>query len=77
MAALERVGSEDAHGRAVLALGRAMASAPDRTFRASAAGVFRRALPGTVALTALRARERHRIRELEAIDIVPVDAGKR
>jgi hypothetical protein len=52
----ERVGSEDAHGRAMLALGRAMATAPDRSFRVAAAGVFRRALPGTVGLTALRAR---------------------
>ena len=45
---LEPVGSEDSHGRAVLALGRAMSPAPDRAFRTDAAGVFRRALPGTV-----------------------------
>ena len=53
---LEAIGSEDAHGRAVLALGRAMSEAPDRAFRAAAAGVFRRALTGTVALRALHAR---------------------
>ena len=53
---LEAIGSEDAHGRAVLALGRAMSEAPDRAFRAAASGVFRRALTGTVALRALHAR---------------------
>ncbi len=53
---LEPVGSEDSHGRAVLALGRAMSSAPDRAFRTDAAGVFRRSLPGTVGLTFLHAR---------------------
>ncbi len=53
---LEAVGSEDAHGRAVLALGRAISEAPDRAFRDAASGIFRRALPGTVALRALHAR---------------------
>ena len=53
---LEAIGSEDSHGRAVLALGRAMSAAPDRAFRTDAAGIFRRALPGTVGLTFLHAR---------------------
>ena len=53
---LERVGSEDSHGRAVLALGRAIAMAPERSFRDAAAGIFRRALPGTVRLRAMHAR---------------------
>jgi hypothetical protein len=53
---LEAIGSEDSHGRAVLALGRAMSAAPDAAFRADAAGIFRRALPGTVGLTFLHAR---------------------
>ena len=53
---LEAIGSEDAHGRAVLALGRAMSEAPERAFRSAAAGIFRRALTGTVALRALHAR---------------------
>jgi hypothetical protein len=53
---LETIGSEDSHGRAVLALGRAMATAPEPAFRSDAAGIFRRALPGTVSLTFLHAR---------------------
>ena len=53
---LEAIGSEDSHGRAVLALGRAMATAPDRAFRSDAAGIFRRTLPGTVGLTFMHAR---------------------
>ncbi len=53
---LEPVGSEDAHGRAVLALGRAIDGAPERAFREAAVALFRRSLPGTVGLSALRAR---------------------
>ena len=49
-------GSEDAHGRAVLALGCAIATAPDGRVRAAAADIFDRALPGTRGLTFLHAR---------------------
>jgi hypothetical protein len=52
---LEEVGSEDSHGRAILALGEACLSSADRAFRDRAAWIVRRALPGTAGLTALRA----------------------
>lgn len=53
---LEPVGSQDAHGRALLALGEAIAEAPDARLREVAATLFQRALPAGLHLTALRAR---------------------
>ena len=49
-------GSEDCHGRAMLALGEAMAGAPDTDFAASAGRLFVEALPAAARLRALRAR---------------------
>ena len=51
---LEDVGSEDAHARAVLALGEASASAGDARVCAAAASLFEQALPATLRLTYLR-----------------------
>jgi hypothetical protein len=51
---LEEVGSEDAHARAVLALGEASVSAEDPRVRAAASSLFEQALPGTLRLTYLR-----------------------
>ena len=51
---LEAFGSEDAHARAVLALGEASASAQDPRVCAAAAALFERALPATLRLTYLR-----------------------
>ena len=53
---LEAVGSEDAQGRAILALGRAVASAPERSFRDAAMQVLLRALPCAGELRAMHAR---------------------
>ena len=49
-------GSEDSHGRAMLALGETMALAPDLLLGGVAADAFERALPGATALTAMRAQ---------------------
>ena len=51
---LEDVGSEDAHARAVLALGEASATAGDARVCAAAAALFEQALPATLRLTYLR-----------------------
>jgi hypothetical protein len=51
---LEAVGSEDAHARAVLALGETSASADDPRVRAAAASLFEQALSATLRLTHLR-----------------------
>lgn len=53
---LEDVGSEDAHGRAILALGHAVAMAPERSFRDAAVRLFERAIRGATELRALHAR---------------------
>ncbi len=52
----DEVGSEDAHGRALFALGETMRRAPDPALREHAAKVFARALPAALELTAIRAR---------------------
>jgi hypothetical protein len=49
-------GSEDCHGRAMLALGETMAQAPDEGLAESAARLFARALPAAQRLGAMRAR---------------------
>jgi hypothetical protein len=49
-------GSEDCHGRAMLALGETMAMAPDSHLVASAERLFAEALPAADGLHALRAR---------------------
>ena len=51
---LDEVGSEDCHARALLALGIAMADAPDPTLADEAARLFREALPAAGTLTGLR-----------------------
>jgi hypothetical protein len=51
---LDRGGSEDSHARAVLALGVAIADAPDRGLAREAARLFDEALPAARALTGLR-----------------------
>lgn len=51
---LEPFGSEDAHARAVLALGEASAGAEDPRVRRAAAALFELALPATLRLTHLR-----------------------
>jgi hypothetical protein len=51
---LEDIGSEDAHARALLALGEAAASAGDPRVCAAAASLFEQALPATLRLTYLR-----------------------
>jgi hypothetical protein len=53
---LDGPGSEDSNGRAMLALGTAMAEAPDPRMVQSAKSLFKRALPAAQGLTALRAR---------------------
>lgn len=53
---LEGIGSEDSHGRAMLALGETIARAPDTGLVGSAARLFAEALPAAQALNALRAR---------------------
>jgi hypothetical protein len=53
---LDGTGSEDSHGRAMLALGEAIADSPDDRMVAFAASLFARALPAAQALVALRAR---------------------
>ncbi len=52
---LEAVGSEDSHGRALLALGIALAEAPDAAAAAQARTLFVEALPAARRVTALRA----------------------
>ncbi len=49
-------GSEDCHGRAMLALGEAMAQAPDPRLVEAAGRLFARALPAAGRLGAMRAR---------------------
>lgn len=49
-------GSEDCHGRAMLALGETMARAPDEQLATSAGRLFARALPAARKLGAMRAR---------------------
>jgi glycosyltransferase involved in cell wall biosynthesis len=51
---LEEVGSEDSHGRAIQALGEAIAHAPDPRLRARAARLLDAAAPAAMQLTALR-----------------------
>ncbi len=51
---IEEVGSEDCHGRAVQALGTAIAAAPDPRLREAALRLFRTALPATHGFRALR-----------------------
>jgi hypothetical protein len=53
---VDEAGSEDAHGRAIHALGDAIAAAPTTSFREAAATLFAAALPGAEALGAIRAR---------------------
>jgi hypothetical protein len=53
---LEGVGSEDSHGRAVLALGETMAAAPDGNLIGMAESLFLQGLPAAEGLSALRAR---------------------
>ncbi len=53
---LEPVGSEDAQGRAMLALGRTIEMAPVARLREVAASLFLRALPAASEVGALRAR---------------------
>jgi hypothetical protein len=53
---LDGTGSEDSHGRAMLALGEVIADSPDDRMVAFAASLFARALPAAQALGALRAR---------------------
>lgn len=53
---LEPVGSEDAQGRAMLALGRTIDMAPVARLREVAASLFLRALPAAAEVGALRAR---------------------
>ena len=51
---LEEVGSEDCHARALVALGVAIADAPDRRLAGDAAELFEQALPAARALNGLR-----------------------
>lgn len=53
---LERVGSEDCQGRAMLSLGETMAAAPDGRLAEAAERLFAQALPLVHGLRALRAR---------------------
>jgi hypothetical protein len=53
---VDEVGSEDAQGRAIHALGDAIAAAPTSSFREAAGSVFSAALPGAEGLSAIRAR---------------------
>jgi hypothetical protein len=53
---LESVGSEDSHGRAILALGETMAAAPDEGLVEYAESVFTQALPAAHDLAAMRAQ---------------------
>jgi hypothetical protein len=53
---LEGVGSEDSHGRAMLALGETMAAAPDEDLVGSAEALFSQGLPAAERLSALRAQ---------------------
>jgi hypothetical protein len=53
---LEETGSEDCHGRTMLALGEAMARAPDERLAELARRLFARALPAARELGALRAQ---------------------
>lgn len=50
------IGSEDSHGRALLALGDVIAGAPDVHMVESGTSLFERALPAAQELTALRAQ---------------------
>ena len=52
---LDEAGSEDSHGRALLALGWAMAHAPDGDLIDAARRLFARTLPAMHSVTALRA----------------------
>ena len=52
---LEAVGSEDAHGRAVWALGAVLGGSHDANLRGVASHLFEQALPETLALTSPRA----------------------
>jgi len=52
---LEEIGSEDSHGRALMGLGAAVASAPNDSVRRLSAELFRNALPAAETLAAPRA----------------------
>lgn len=52
---LEPVGSEDAHGRSLWALGTTLGASEDRSLRGVAGGLFERALPVTLGFTSPRA----------------------
>jgi glycosyltransferase involved in cell wall biosynthesis len=51
---LEDVGSEDSHGRSIMALGKAVAYAQDDNVRSLATSIFQRALPAVENFTSLR-----------------------
>ncbi len=53
---VDGVGSEDCHGRAMLALGELIGASPDAHMIECATSLFDRALPAALELTALRAR---------------------
>lgn len=53
---LDGMGSEDCHGRAMLALGETIAAAPDRDLAEAAQRLFADALPAALRLGPLRAR---------------------
>lgn len=52
---LDPIGSQDSHGRAMLALGETIGRAPDVALVEAATSLFEQALPGAERLTALRA----------------------
>ena len=53
---IDAVGSEDSHGRAMLALGETIATAPDARMSDAAGSLFSRGLPGALGLHSLRAQ---------------------
>jgi hypothetical protein len=51
---LDGIGSQDCHGRAMLALGETMAAAPDEQLVETAASLFSRGMPAALGLRAVR-----------------------
>jgi glycosyltransferase involved in cell wall biosynthesis len=69
----EPVGSEDAHGRALQALGAAVARSTDRWISSRADHLFRMALPPALSFTALRPQAYAILGCAEAIRVTPPD----
>jgi hypothetical protein len=74
---IEAMGSEDCHGRAMLALGETIAAAPDRDLAEAAQRLFADALPAALRLGPLRARSSVLLGCVVAQRVAPTQATRR